>query len=231
MGQSRPEARGELGTSCNAWELVEWLRSDPRFDELRRDVLAQLRRPRTGRPWLEYGPEQLAELATGRKRARELLGRVNRASLTLPASLRSLLWTLLLNPKAPIEVPAGPALPREAFRELKDLVATALYARRGLPEPERKRRQRRIQALDTPEPALVLADDWQGATPPAVGMPAAINATEMVWQQRVVAGPSAAGQPVHYTVASVLADGRPALRPIEATPSPLFAVAKAEEII
>jgi hypothetical protein len=86
--------RGEFGTACDARELVEWLRSDRRFDALRRDVLAELKRSRTGQPWLEYGPQQLSQLATGQKRVKELRGRVSRIARVLPEPLRPLIWTL-----------------------------------------------------------------------------------------------------------------------------------------
>ena len=129
----------------------------------------------------------------------------------LPPSLRPLIWTLLLNPRAPIEIPRGPSLPRARFEQLKTLVESAL-CERGLDENERKRRQRFRDPLDPGMPALVLADEWQGA-PPSLGMPVAIDASAMLYHNRLIASPSQAGYPVYYTVASVTTLGGVALRP------------------
>jgi hypothetical protein len=212
MASSRHKGHEHFGTACDARELVDWLRHDRRFDELRRGVLAQLRQPRKGQRWLELGPAQLENLASDSRRAGRLLGHVHRLSLALPKSIRPLLWTLLLNPTAAIEVPSGPALPRSRFEALKELVETALYGWRGLDETERKTRQRLRDPLDPGKPALVLADEWRGP-PASVGMDAAINATAMVWKHQVIAGPSQAGHPVHYTVASVGTTGEVVLEP------------------
>jgi hypothetical protein len=152
-------------------------------------------------------------LASDSKRAGRLLGYVHRLSLALPKSLRPLLWTLLLNPAAAVEIPPGPALPRPRFEALKGLVETALYAGHGLDENERKTRQRLRDSLDPGRPALVLVDEWTGP-PASVGMEVAINATAMVWDRRVVASPSQAGYPVHYTVASMDTEGEIVLEPL-----------------
>jgi hypothetical protein len=217
MAQIKPEAHADFGTTCcDARELVEWMPHDPRFDALRRDVLELLRAPRKGQLFLQLGPEQLCGgLASDRKRADELLGKVRRISLALPKTLRPLIWTLLLNPKANVELPAGASLPRPLFEELKRLVETSLYSN-GLGD-DRKARQRRQQSIDPSGQALLVADEWRGA-PPFVGMPAAIDATAMVWDQRLIAGPSQAGHPVTYTVASVSTAGKVALEPVAVPP-------------
>jgi hypothetical protein len=175
---------------------------------------------------LEYGPEQLAALASDPHMAHRLLGRVARIARALPESLQPVVWTLVLNPKAEIEIPEGPKLPRPVFDECIALVESGVAAighpGDGLSENEKKRRQRARARLD-PGPCFILADEWRGGAP-TLGMAVSVDATAML-AGRVIASPSQAYRPVHYTVASVTDSKRVVLQPLatrRATRAPSF---------
>jgi hypothetical protein len=202
----------------DARALVEHLRNDRRFRELAREVRCKLASAahRSG-PLLNYGPQQMLDHASDRARASRLIGHVERIANALPASIRPIMWTLILNPLIEPKIASGRRLSEVQFDEFIALTEQTLYmdySWRGLLDnTTRTRRSRYRQRLDPGRAALLPAASWSGGAP-TVGMPVSVNATAMMREGVVHATPNQAFWPVHSTVASVMDSGCVILEPL-----------------
>jgi hypothetical protein len=190
-------------------DLVEVVRADRNLAERLRPIASALwfDGRRGAAPWVNYGPRQLHEAASDRKRAREdVYARVNGIAV-LPKAQRPLFWALAIDPHARLSGGSTAPLPGTEWdwERLTAVVGERLYpGRRIVSSADAKFLDRALASTLAPAIApMVTINRWISPRVPVLDRPVSINATtaarEHVWE----AQPSCAGFPVLGRLASL----------------------------